>query len=245
MKKTLLLTFFAVLAFGMNAQTVWNFSNAPFGSSSTINFTANYTTSDGLTIATDGTNQWSLTTNNKTIDGTPYTYRLQTGGGGAPTAPSKIPTTRYFSFNVSGNSTIAMGMISSSSSATRTLIIVNQNETVLDSITSIGGSTASTYTYNYSGPATKLYLYSRTSGINFYYLSATGVVASLKDVFIKNGVKITKSEIQNANNVELEVYNITGKKVTSSKENINLTNFSKGVYIVRIAGTGETQKFTI
>ncbi|MFT3751606.1 MAG: hypothetical protein QM800_01600 [Paludibacter sp.] len=109
------------------AQTVWNFSNAPFGATPTVVFTSTFT-NDGLTVGTDGTALFAVTANSKTIDGTAYTYRLQTGGGGAPVAPSKIPTTRYLSFSINGASTINVGMISSSSSATRTLIIVNADQ---------------------------------------------------------------------------------------------------------------------
>jgi len=170
-------------ALQLNALTVWNFSIAPFGStgatggSAVIDKTKNYTTADGLTMGTDGLVLWTgLTASAKTIDSTTYSYRLQSGGGGAPITPSMIPTTRYLAFNVSGASTIKIGMISSSSTATRSLVIVNAEQTVIDSITNISGTIAATYTYNYTGGASKIYIYSKVSGINFYYLSATNVV---------------------------------------------------------------------
>ena len=248
MKKTLLFATFIVATIALNAQTVWNFSNAPFGASPTVSFASTFTTADGLTVGTDGAVLWTgLSANNKTIDGVSYTVRLQTGGGGAPVAPSKIPTTRYLSFNVNGASTISVGMISSSSSATRTLIIVNEAQTVLDSIINISGSTAATYTYSYTGGATKLYLYSRSSGINYYYVSATNVVVatSVKEIFASKGIVISNSEIRNSNKAALEVYSVTGKRVASSKENISLNGFSKGIYIVREVASGQSLKFTI
>jgi len=206
MKKTLLslaIAFVAIVA--VNAQTVWNFSNAPFGvagaagGSAPISFAANYQTTDGLTIGTDGTTLWTgLTTNSKTIDGITYTYRLQTGGGGSPVSPSFIPVTRYLKINVSGACTINIGMISSSSSANRTLIIANGSDTFNDSIPNVLGSAAATYTYNYSGPAATLYLYSKSSGINYYYVSATNVVVtSVNKVLSDKGVSFNGTEILN------------------------------------------------
>lgn len=233
MKKILLfvaLSTFSMTIFGQ--VTTWNFSVAPFGvdgatgGAAPIDFTKNYITSDGLTIGTDGTTNWTgLSTNSKTIDGISYTYRLQTGGGGAPVTPSKIPTTRYLKFNVTGASTINIGMMSSSSTATRTLIIVNSDESVVDSITNITGtSPALTYTYNYNGGASSLYLYSRSSGINYYYLSASKVLTSVNSV---------KSNKLVANQ---KFYDVLGHEISDT---------SKGLVIKKITyedGTIETTK---
>ena len=244
MKKNLLLAVLMMAALALNAQKVWNFSAAPYGASPTVNFAATFV-DNGLTVATDGTALWSMDANAKTIDGVAYTTRLKSGGGGGNVLPSRIPVTRYLSINVSGNSEIKFGMISSSSTASRTLILVNEGETFLDSIVNIPGTTASTYTYNYTGGATKLYFYSRASGLNFYYLSATNVVSSVNSPLADKGVTISTSEILNTNKMELEVYSVLGKKVLSSTENISLNQFKKGVYVVRVAGTNQSQKFTI
>jgi len=248
MKKTLLFTAIACMTvFGVNAQTVWNFSNVPFGATPTVVFTSTFTTPDGLTVGTDGTTNWTgLTANTKTIDGVTYTIRLQTGGGGSPVAPSKIPVTRYLAINVSGPSTINIGMISSSSGASRTLIVVNANESVLDSVVNISGATASTYTYNYTGAASKIYLYSRASGINYYYLSATSVViTSLNQILTDKGVSFNGSEICNTKGLSLEVYNVLGKRVASSMTSIPTVNFQKGIYIVRASGMNNSLKICI
>lgn len=244
MKKTLLLAVALVATITISAQKVWNFSNAPYGATPTVVFTSTFT-NDDLTVGTDGTALFALTANNKTIDAVAYTYRLQTGGGGAPVAPSKIPTTRFLKFNVSGASTINIGMISSSSSATRTLIIVNSNESVLDSIVNISGSTAATYTYNYTGAASSIYLYSRASGINYYYLSATNVVApsGIASTFADKGISIQGNEVLNANNSKIEIYNVLGKKVLVSTENVSFEKFEKGMYVVRTEGVKEALKF--
>ncbi|MHB9055585.1 MAG: hypothetical protein ACYC2P_05455 [Paludibacteraceae bacterium] len=235
MKKFLLfvaLATFSMTIFGQVQVTTWNFSVVPFGvdgaagGAAPIDFTKNYTTSDGLTIGTDGTVNWTgLSTNSKTIDGISYTYRLQTGGGGNPVAPSKIPTTRYLKINVTGASTINIGMMSSSSSATRTLIIVNSDESVVDSIPNITGtSPALTYTYNYTGGASSLYLYSRSSGINYYYLSASNIVTSVNSV---NSNKLVANQ---------KFYDVLGHEIS---------NKAKGLVIKKITyedGTIETTK---
>ena len=248
MKKTLLIIAVVLLtAVSLSAQTVWNFSNAPFGATPTVAFASTFTTPDGLTVGTDGTVLWTgLTASAKTIDGTAYTIRLQTGGGGAPVAPSKIPTTRYLSFHVSGASTINVGMMSSSSSATRTLIVVNADQSVIDSVVNISGTAASTYTYNYTGSASTIYLYSRASGINYYYLSATNVVlAGVNQILNDKGIAYNGSEITNKNALQLDVYNVLGKKVASANTAISTSNFAKGIYIVRVAGVSGSLKFSI
>ena len=184
-----------------------------------------------------------MTANSKTIDGTAYSYRLQTGGGGAPVSPSKIPITRFLKFDVNGASTINVGMISSSSSATRTLIIVNANESVLDSIVNISGTSALTYTYNYTGAASSIYLYSRSSGINYYYLSATNVATAVNPVFADKGISYNGSQVLNSKGLDIEVFNVLGKKVANSTENISVDKFDKGIYVVRTEGVKETLKF--
>ncbi len=243
MKKTLLslaMAFGAIVA--VNAQTVWNFSEAPYGASPTVSFASTFT-ENGLTVGTDGTALFSLTANTKTIDGTTYSYRLQTGGGGAPVSPSFIPTTRYLKFDVTGPTTINVGMISSNASAERTLVIVNTDESFVDSISHIVGSAAATYTYNYTGAATSLYLYSKSSGINYYYVS-TGVYSGVNKVLTDKGVAYNGTEVTNSNNLPIEVYNVLGKRVASATTAISTANFQKGIYIVRVTGTKDVLKFS-
>lgn len=246
MKKTLLFGAALLLSsLAINAQTVWNFSNAPFGANPTVTFSSTFTTPDGLTVGTDGTVLWTgLSANSKTIDGVSYTVRLQTGGGGAPLSPSRIPTTRYLKISVSGASTIKLGMISSSSTAIRSLIIVNTNETVVDSITGIGGAAAATYTYNYTGGATTLYFYSRASGLNYYYVSATNViVTNINNPLADKGITFNGKQIVNNQGLPIEVFNVMGKKVATTNSSITTQKLGRGVFFVRAVGGHETLKF--
>lgn len=244
MKKTLLILVAAVaVTTTAMAQKVWNFSEAPFGASPTVNFASTFTHND-LVIGTDGTALFSLDANNKSLDGISFTHRLKTGGGGAPAAGSFIPTTRYLKMAVSGPSSVDLYMMSSSSSAERIMYICNTDATVVDSIVGIGGSALAKYTYNYTGTATSLYFYSKSSGINYYMISATNVISSVKNPVADLGVTFNGIEILNPNKVSLEVYNVLGKKVAVSNTNISVTKFEKGVYFVRTPDAKGAMKFS-
>lgn len=182
MKKILLLALVAISLNGF-AQTTktWNFSEAPFGEGTTIDFTTTQVI-DGLTIGTDGEKTFSLDANNKSLDGISYTHRLKTGGGGSPKEDSKIPTTRYLKIDVAGNSTINIAMMSSNKTDARTLIIVNTDETVSHEITDIKGDALYGFTYEYEGGPTSLYFYSQSGGVNYYSFSASNLSSSVNTV---------------------------------------------------------------
>ncbi len=248
MKKVLLISLL-VATTSIFAQTdkEWNFSNAPFGASPTVDFSQTFTY-DLLTIATNGEALWTLDANNKTLDEVKYTHRLKSGGGGSPAEGSYMPTTRYLAINVAGASTFNFGMMSSSSSASRIMYIVNKDEVLLDSIVEIVGSGIANYTYNYNGPATTLYFYSKSSGINFYVIKATNVVSgtsSLKNSILNKGVSFNGKEILNNQNLNIEVYSVLGKLVTTSNSNISTANMPKGVYLIRAQGVKEVLKISV
>lgn len=243
MKRKLLSIFALGLAvIAMNAQTVWNFSEAPFGAGNTLDFTSTFAV-NGLTVATDGTSMWTTDANNKTIDGTAYTYRLKSGGGGSPAVGSKIPTTRFLSFNVSGPSVINIGMISSSSSASRIMRIVNTDQSVVDSIVDVIGTAAVTYTYNYQGGPSTIYLYSASSGINFYYLSATNLTTGTTNTLKDKLISIQENQIVNLNNKKIRLYNALGSLVVESNKSINTSNLGHGIYMLQVEGMNKTVKF--
>ncbi len=252
MKKTLLFAIAIALSStfvsGQGVDKVWNFSNAPFGATPTVSFATTFT-HDMMVFATDGTALWSLDANNKTLNEIAYTHRLKSGGGGAPAVDSNIPTTRYLAINVGGNSTIKFGMMSSSSGAERALRIVNEAGTLLTTITGVIGSAIGEYSYEYVGAATKLYFYSESSGINFYVVSATNVVApattSTNNTFKNREVYFNGTEIVNSNNIALEVFNVLGKRVLSSSSTISTRELSQGIYIIRAEGSNEVLKIKL
>lgn len=243
MKKTLLLLAAIAVCFGASAQKSWNFSNAPFGASPTVSFATTFT-HEGLTIGTNGDALWSMDANNKTVNEVSYTHRLKSGGGGSPAEGSLIPTTRYLSINVAGNSEVVFHVMSSSSSAIRVMQITNTDGTLDDSIPQILGSALAEYTFSYQGPATTLYFYSKNSGLNFYFMSATNLAtSSVTTVLADKGITHKGNRISNTQKLNIEVYNVVGKLVAASKSDISLDNFQPGIYMVRAKGEKGVLKF--
>ena len=75
----------------------------------------------------------------------------------------------------------------------------------------------------------------------WYYNSTLTVNHVLSD----KGVSFNGTEVVNSKGLDLEVYNVLGKKVAASKTNIATTNFQKGIYVVRVSGTNESLKISI
>lgn len=159
-----------------------------------------------------------------------------------------MPTQKYASFQVSGNSTIYMIGVTGSSASSRKLFLT-------DGTSYIGGvdfpgiatgtPPANEGTIAYTGPATTLYLYGNAS-VALFYLSATNVVLTgINQVLSDKGVSFNGAEIINTKGLSLEVYNVLGKKVASSVTSISTANFQKGVYIVRAAGINGSLKICI
>lgn len=144
-----------------SAQT-WNFSTWGANSySSTFE-------KDGLTVYATEAEKMEIDGNNKTFDGASYTLRMKTGGAGV--FAEGVPTARVMAFPVAGSGILTVAALSSSSSAPRVCYISDDaGATVLDSMTILGASTAAV-TYDYKGSADRLYVYSKTGGVNFYMM---------------------------------------------------------------------------
>ena len=266
MKKTLLSVVFATCFFTLSVAgdlKVWDFGNdaTTFPVSTGVGtgpfpVTVNWLEITGIST---NVNMGAVNASAKTINGVAYVNRFQLNGAGYPgaavgqTSPSVggvdyfIPTQRFLSFNVDGNSQIKIAAVTGSNSAERILFVTDGTKLV-GSLVCISGGEGVEGVINYTGSATKLYIYGNQA-CNLYYLSATNViapdVASVKEIFASKGIVISNSEIRNSNKAALEVYSVTGKRVASSKENISLNGFSKGIYIVREVASGQSLKFTI
>ncbi len=158
------------------------------------------------------------------------------------------PTQRYVAFNVSGNSVIyAIGITGSNTSSRKIFVTDGVNLIGTMSFPGLPSGTPplNDATVNYTGPATKIYLFCNQS-INLYYLSATNyVVAGVNSVLADKGITFNGTEITNKNGLDIEVFNILGKKVAGSRTAISTANFQKGVYIVRAKGTSDSLKISI
>ena len=175
---------FNVLPQTTEQNTIWNFSESPFVIGD-IEGTVN-----GLTIsgATSGT-AVTIDANSKSMDDYSFTQRLKLGGAGSPdTETPNLPTQRYLSFDVTGNTTVTIYGMSSSSNTERTLVVTD-GVNVIGNFTNDGNSIDKVI-INYTGPATTLYIYSLSSGFNIYAILADGNIAlSIKNVMSDKEVK--------------------------------------------------------
>jgi len=235
MKKIVLLVAFAATVFAASAvDKTWIFDgSSAFGTGPGLTGAQETKTIDGLTFnngTNTNTNFCAITTNTKTINGVTYTHRMQTNGAGfAGGADQGVPTQRYLSFNVNGNSTIQYAFITGSSSATRS-IIISDGTSVLNSLSD---SNTGTYgSYSYTGGAATLYVYG-DAAINIYMLAVTNLTAAVQqvsaDLLAKQG-----DALVNPTGLEVEVLSVTGTSVLKSSDlTISLATLPKGIYIAK------------
>jgi len=270
MKKTLLTIFVSVLAtttlFSQGSDKVWMLGNdaTNFPTSTGIGAGPNKTVyKDGLGIHTgniEGANMGQVDASSKslTIGETVYTYtnRFKFNGAGYPSAavgqttPSVsgvdyfMPTQRYLSFKVLGNSTIKAHAITGSTGTQRNLFVTDGTKLVGTMNVADDGVIAE-YSVTYTGPATTLYLFCNYA-LNLYYLSATNydIKTSVNKPTIDKVVSFNGTDIVNEKNLSLEVYNVLGKLIAKSNTTINTNNFEKGIYMVRAQGVQDAFKFS-
>ena len=260
MKKTLLLTVATLLiTTGSFAQKVWVVGNDPvnFPVSSGIGAGPDLTVyKDGLGIHTGtvtntnmGQVEASHVSSPKTFGEASYPNRFKFNGGGYSGAATSdvtptvnMNTQRYLTITVSGNGTIKVQAISGNSSETRRLFITDGTN-LIGTMVYPGGSSITEETVTYSGPATTLYLFTNQA-INLYRIEASSyITASVNQVLSDKGISYNGNEIVNRDKIAIEIYDVLGKRIAASNNNISVTNYDKGVYFVRAAGSKETLKF--
>ena len=209
MKKIFTLIASVIVAMSVNAQEqkVWNFSDWE-----EITFNA-VTTIDGLTVMANEESTVVIDGNNKTIEGANNTYkctkRLKLGGTGSAEA-------RNLNFEVTGPCTINVGLISSSSSADRTLNVATGTfDNVVANLQAVG-SPAQEQTYKYeSNEPTTVYLYSPSSGVNIYYIEVTYTSTNINNAIVEQG------------NENAPVYNLAGQRVNKDSKGVLIQNGKK------------------
>lgn len=269
MKKTLLSLFIAFSAVILvNSQTVWNLggdvtlaSTSPaFPISSGIGIGDGSAGNPAFPVMINGLGITGINTNlnmgaveasAKTFGNYSFPNRFKFNGAGYSGAAAtdatplvNMPTQRYLSFNVSGNSTIYMIGITGSSGSDRK-VFVTDGTNYVGAVSFPAASSLSDGTINYVGGATTLYVFCN-SACNLTLLSATNVVtASTKNTLSDKGIAFNGKEITNANHETIEVYNMLGKKILTSSSTVSTKSFEKGIYFVRQAGTNNVLKFII
>ncbi len=251
MKKSLLFVTIAILlSIGLNAQE-WNFGNdsvnfpiyagVPAGTTVTIQGLS-------ITAGTTPANMGQVEASVKTYQTTTYHHRFKFNGGGYTGASAtdlvplvNMPTQRYISFAVAGNSTIKVHGITGSSTSARKLFVTT-GATYIGAMDMPTGSEITEATLNYTGPATTLYVFCNAS-INLYLLKVSPIT-SVKVIPSDIGISFNGTQILNTKGMKLEVYNASGMLITRSCSSIPTGNFPKGVYIVRVAGSNTVLKFS-
>ena len=142
--------------------TCWNISDAAFNNLGAIKTTQ---TVNGLNIVATSKENIVVDTNKKTIEGYDFTHRLKLSGTGKQDS-------RHLKFAVTGACTIDVYLMSGNSTDVRTLNVAigsfGSNVTALTA-----GTTIAKQTYEYTGSATDIYMYSASSGINIYQICVT------------------------------------------------------------------------
>ncbi len=208
MKKELLKGFIATLmivAGSMNANAQeWNFSSGGFGT------VANYTetaTVDGLTMYAISTAGVAIDASNKSLDEYTFTYRLKLGGTGAFDATGATPVSRVLAFPVSGKTSIKIiATHSSSTGDNRSLVVAAGSKTnEIGRLDVVAGASPVSKTFEYTGGATTIYVFSASSGINLYLIKATTAT----------GIGEIQKEA-----ISTEYYNVTGIKANKNSKGV-------------------------
>lgn len=229
----------------------WNISSPTLSVLGTITETK---TIEGLTIAATADATVVIEGNNKTLDGVDYTSRLKLGGTGTFDADGK-PVSRVLAFNVTGNTTITIVGMSSSSGSDRILVIAaGKKETEVGRFSALGAS-ISKGEFTYTGGPTTIYLFSPSSGVNLYYLKATPLSTGLNKPAVPE-FKVFPNPASGkvfmivSEPTEIGIYNIAGmlmkQYVASSSQNaINISDLHSGIYFVKTMKNNMTQKLII
>jgi hypothetical protein len=252
--KNLYLKLLSVLFLGFIGITsyaqVWNISESPFGAPMTYSTT---TTVNGLTIYSPA-GEVVIDANGKTYNEFTFSHRLKLGGAGTFTDPT-TPATRVLAFPVTGNTTITVIGMSSSSGSDRTLVIAAGNQTVeVGRFTALGASISGA-DFTYTGGPNTIFLFSTSSGINLYYIKAVSIPTGISDTQIKQG-KIfpnpaTENVSFNSNEpCKISIYNTAGilmkqQLATPDQNSINISDLNPGLYFVRMNNNKIAQKLII
>ena len=145
------------------------------------------------------------------------------------------PSLAISGFNVSG----ADATIDNTANTITAVLPISTDLTTLQPTITLAGtgtsvSPASTVTTNFSNSYYTAVSYTVTDGINskIYAVKISVQNTGLSENKIA-GVSYDGQTIHNDANLQLQVYNTLGSLMISSTKNINMTNFNKGVYIVK------------
>lgn len=206
MKKQLLLAMaFVATVFTVNAQE-WNFSNMTVAEYSTT------TTVNGLTMITDGAKALKINGSKKSFEDFSFTQRFQLPGAVKWDEAGENPINNTLSFPVAGNTTVTViGVYGGSATGDpRPLICATGKDSEVGRFDYTFEGGLAKATFNYTGGATTLYLYSGYSGLNLYYIKAESTSVGISSTEAGKEVVAT------------EYYNVIGMKLNEPAKGLNI-----------------------
>lgn len=248
MKKQLLLSIFSMLL--ISTLTIAQDRDWQIGTTSAswpadlAQMTSGEVVIDGLTVAAVSATFGAMRPASSSLnfpDG--YTPDNEWPGNGS-SGGSPMPTRRYFSFPVTGPSTIKVWFRVNGTGG-RTCE-VSDGTTVLGSATSEDSGQGIILTTTYNGTGGTIYVYA-TSSINYHRISVVDGVLGLEDKVspVTTNIQAIGNRVYVSNvktSSEVNIYSITGALVKSFKTNSNMDfSFKSGLYIATIK-TAEGQK---
>lgn len=183
----------------------WNISDDDFKDLGVI---TSETTVRGLHIAATAEKAVTVDASSQTVGDHQFTHRLKFGGSGNADY-------RHVWFEVTGSCSMTVWLTSSSGSGdARTLNIAGGSfGNVLSTMSAPAGS-VNTETYQYTGGATRLYLYSASSGINLYGIKVTySTPTDIDQVETKNVARKVLRSGQVVISRDGKTYNLLGQSL--------------------------------
>ena len=231
--KGLTLVFSLFFVFTSNAQS-WNISSDSFNALGEISETV---TVEGLTLYAASDRVITVDENNKSLNGVDYTHRLKLGGSGS-FDENGLPEKRVVSFDVTGDTKIIVHCMSSSSSSDRILnVAAGHKDSIIAEFQALGTSLTESV-FNYVGEATKIFLYSPSSGVNIYYIQASPSVPAEQVWNISSESFNALGELFALTSVEgLTIYAESGKDVTVDSNNKSLDGMDF-THRLKLGGSG-------
>lgn len=219
----------------------WNISWDAYNNLETLDSTQ---TVAGLTIYAHAGKTVTVDANDKTLDDMTFTHRLKFGGSG-DFDDDEMPLGRVLSIDVTGNTTVFVAAMSSSSAEDRVLNIAAGNGNNVWAEFPALGAELTGGTYSYIGGPTKLYFYSPSSGVNVYYIR-TEPLATNVDLINDKAFEMTiypnpatsKVYVDLQEPARVGIYNIAGallksKLIDSKADYIDVSELQQGMYIIR------------
>lgn len=239
MKRKLLLTAIVLFAtLSINAQRSWDMGNNtalwPAGNSTALTGT---TTVGNPPLTEVGGAGFALTAGKSLTWSNGYTSAQEfKSGGSSAGAASNLPTSRYFSFPVTGPTTVKVWFRVNGTGGRKCLISDGTN--LLGDLTSEDVDAPLFLSVNYTGGAGTIYIYS-SAAINYFKIESTDTSLSTDNfqketasTVFSNGKLVFVSNVKS--DTKVDVYGISGVLVKSFTTGSDTSfDLNTGVYVVK------------